>query len=518
MADTVDSKSTDRKIVGVRIPPRAPTDEHGMAMMGRYLDFRFCDGGAGRSGPGSGRGLSNPRARIPHLLRTLMLVATIVLAGCSWPQFGHDAAHSGTNPSESTLTIGNVGALTQVWSATNGPITSTPVTADGLVYIGAANSIFAYDTTGTVGCSGIPKVCIPKWRSGNLGGAIVGSPAVVNGVVYATGVGEKLFAFDAKGGNCNTRVPPGCAPIWTALLGGEAFSAPTVANGFVYVTSIKAFSQQLAVFDAAGTNGCAGTPKVCTPLWTASAVINGSNGAARSAPAVADGRVYMTVSRSAETDDGPNISVAAYDAVGQVGCSGAPKVCEPLWQSSALGDPVSSPSIDHGVLYAFDGEVLSALDATGTTNCSGTPKICTPLWTSVSRPAFPLDAAGVAVTGGVVYAGTAGSAPGAPVGLAAFDATGVAGCTGTPIVCSPLWTSLRGSETAPAVANGVVYVTDTTGISAIDAHGIVNCSGVPKVCLPVWTAAGPFAASSPSVVNGRVYVGGTDGLHVFAQP
>lgn len=451
-------------------------------------------------------------------VRRLMMVATIALAGCSWPQFGHDAAHSGANPSESTLNIGNDGALAQVWSATNGPITSTPVAADGLVYVGAANSIFAYDATGTVGCSGSPKVCTPKWRSGNLAGAIVGSPAVVNGVVYATGVGEKLFAFDAKGANCNTRVPPGCAPIWTALLGGEAFSAPTVANGLVYVTSIFAFSQQLAVFDAAGTNGCAGTPKVCTPLWTASAVINGSNGAARSAPAVADGRVYMTVSRSGQIDDGPKFSVAAYDAGGQVACSGAPKVCSPLWQSEALGDPVSSPTIDHGVLYAFDDSALVALDATGTANCGGTPKICTPLWTSASRPAFALDSAGVAVTGGVVYAGTAGSTPGQPVGLAAFDSAGVAGCSGAPKVCAPLWTTARGSETAPAVANGVIYATDTNGISALDAHGVVNCSGLPKVCLPVWTSAGPFSASSPSVVNGRIYVGGTDGLHVFAQP
>ena len=87
-----------------------------------------------------------------------------------------------------------------------------------------------------------------------------------------------------------------------------------------------------------------------------------------------------------------------------------------------------------------------------------------------------------------------------------------------PKVCVPLWTTLRGYETAPAIANGVIYATDKDGISAVDAHGRVNCSGAPKVCLPVWTAAGPFAASSPSVVNGRVYVGGTDGLHVFARP
>ncbi len=446
-------------------------------------------------------------------------MVTIVLTGCSWPQFGHDAAHSGANPSESTLTIGNVGALTQAWSATNGPIPSTPVTADGLVYVGAANSIFAYDATGTAGCSGTPKICTPKWRSGNLAGAIIGSPAVVNGVVYATGVAEKLYAFDARGGVCNTRVPPGCAPIWTAVLGGEAFSAPTVANGLVYVTSINGFSQQLAVFDAAGSNGCSGTPKVCVSLWTASVAIAGSPNAARGAPAVADRRVYMTVSRAATVGNtGDPISVAAYDAFGEVGCTGSPKLCAPLWQSSALNDPVSSPSIDHGVLYAFDDNELVALDATGTTNCAGTPKICTPLWTSTARGAFPLETAGIAVTGGVVYAGTAGTTPGAPVGVAAFDANGITGCSGVPKVCAPLWTTLRGSETAPAIANGVVYVTDKDGIAAVDAHGNVNCSGVPKVCLPVWSAAGPFSASSASVVNGRVYVGGTDGLHVFAQP
>lgn len=213
-------------------------------------------------------------------VRTLTIVATVAPDGCSWPQFEYDAAHSGTNRFESTLNVGNVGALVQVWSATNGPITSTPVAADGLVYVVAANSIFAYDATGTAGCS-------------------------------------------------------------------------------------------------------------------------------------------------------------------------------------------------------------------------GSPKICTPLWTSASRPAFPLDSAGVAVTGGVVYAGTAGGAPGQPVGLAAFDSAGVAGCSGAPEVCAPLWTTSRGAETAPAVANGVIYATDSNGISALDAHGIVNCSGVPKVCLPVWTASGPFAASSP---------------------
>src|SRR6478752_2461091 len=186
--------------------------------------------------------------------RAAIAVALVVLAGCSWPQFGHDAAHSGNNPFEVAINVGNVGGLRQVWSATSGAITSSPVVADGVVYTTTAtNRLNAYDATGATNCTGTPKVCKPLWHSANLAGAIVGSAAVDHGVVYVSGVGERLFAFDAKGQGCNTNTsPPTCAPLWTAQLGGEAFSAPTVAGGSVFVTSILSSSQQLAAFDATG--------------------------------------------------------------------------------------------------------------------------------------------------------------------------------------------------------------------------------------------------------------------------
>ena len=233
--------------------------------------------------------------------RTLTMVATVAPAGCSWPQFGYDAAHSGTNRFESTLNVGNVGALVQVWSATNGPITSTPVAADGLVYVVAANSIFAYDATGTAGCS-------------------------------------------------------------------------------------------------------------------------------------------------------------------------------------------------------------------------GSPKICTPLWTSASRPAFPLDSAGVAVTGGVVYAGKAGGAPGQPVGLAAFDSAGVAGCSGAPEVCAPLWTTSRGAgdRTRSRQRRDLRHRLEWDLSARRPRHR--ELFGCAQGLSPGVDRLRTLRGVESVVVNGRIYVGGTDGLHVFAQP
>jgi len=99
--------------------------------------------------------------------------------------------------------------------------------------------------------------------------------------------------------------------------------------------------------------------------------------------------------------------------------------------------------------------------------------------------------------------------------LYAFDAAGSIGCTGTPKVCTPLWTATTGNAvySSPAVANGVVYVGSYDGrVYAFDAAASTNCSGTPKTCAPLWTAS-TFNSiwSSPAVANGAVNVGSNDG-------
>jgi len=111
-----------------------------------------------------------------------------------------------------------------------------------------------------------------------------------------------------------------------------------VAGGVAYIGSEDG---NLYAFSAAGTTGCSGTPKTCTPLWTAA----GASGAPplSPAPAVANGVVYA----------GSNGQLYAFSAAGTTGCSGTPKTCTPLWATgtSTNGATLSSPVVANGMVY-----------------------------------------------------------------------------------------------------------------------------------------------------------------------
>jgi len=111
---------------------------------------------------------------------------------------------------------------------------------------------------------------------------------------------------------------------------------------------------------------------------------------------------------------------------------------------------------------------------------------------------------GLAVSGGVVYAVTWNT-------LLAFDARGITNCTLGQ--CDPLWTADLGTSTfpyPPVVWLGRVLVAGSGNpatLAAYDAAGTTNCSGSPKVCTPLWSHAytalyGPPAASS----DGRLFL------------
>jgi outer membrane protein assembly factor BamB len=124
-----------------------------------------------------------------------------------------------------------------------------------------------------------------------------------------------------------------------------------------------------------------------------------------------------------------------------------------------------------------------------------------------------------AVASGVVYIATFASLTDGK--LYAFDARGRTHCGATPRKCRPLWTAATGAVffSSPAVANGIVYVASwgglRAGLYAYDAGGIKKCAGTPKICKSLWTQ--PLSAkpdpmqSSPSVVDGYVYVGTDNG-------
>ena len=476
-----------------------------------------------------------PRARVePHrrrMLRPLALFAVLVVlcAGCDWTMFGYGPAHTSFNPTESAISVANVPGLVQRYPTNDfsnalgcsGDASqarcSSPAVAQGLVYVGTRSNLVARDAgTGSL-----------QW-SGHTGATISSSPAVVDGVVYVGSDDYKLYAFDAAGVTNCSGSPKTCAPLWTANTAGPP-SSPTVANGVVYVGAADniAGSQgnRLYAFSAAGTTNCSGSPKVCSPLWTA--VLSDS---AVGTPAIADGVVYISAG-----------VLYAFDAAGTTSCSGSPKVCTPLWTGTpGTGGVRSSPAVANGVVYAGSQDFasggvhkLAAFSAAGTTNCSGSPKVCTPLWTAtVSNDAETAPA----IANGVVYlsVGPQDIAFGEEGRLYAFDAAGGTHCSGSPKTCTPLWTATQPDTwwvQSPAVANGVVYLTyfgakdlfgGFAGIRAFDATGTINCSGTPKTCSHLWSVvANPFqwfpTVSSPVVANGAVYVN-SETIYKFALP
>ncbi len=245
--------------------------------------------------------------------------------------------------------------------------------------------LYAFDQKGVTNCTG--TTCAPLW-TGATGGAIENSPAVVGSTAYVGSADGSLYAFSATGSaNCSGS-PTACSPLWAAPTGSPiTFSSPAVAGGFAYVGSSNGV---LSAFDAAGANGCTGSPVVCSPLWTAA-----TGGPIVASPAVASNVVFVGSS---------DHELYAIDALGQTHCSGAPKVCAPLWTAATGGVIRSSAAVASGMVFVgSDDHQLYAFDASGAAGCSGTPVVCTARWSGSTGAAV---ASSPAVANGVVYVGS----------------------------------------------------------------------------------------------------------------
>jgi outer membrane protein assembly factor BamB len=216
-------------------------------------------------------------------------------------------------------------------------------------------------------------VCAPLWRTTAIGTDVRSSAAVANGVLYVGSDDGNLYAFDTRGKqDCSAGSPVTCTPLWKATTGGPIWSSPAVAGGIAYVGDSG--DGQLYAFDAAGNTNCSGDPKTCTPLWTAA---TGGLLLSLSSPAIANGVAYIG------STDG---RLYAFDATGDTNCSGIPKTCAPLWTAVTADEIVhSSPAVANGVVYiGSQDHSVYAFDATGDVNCSGAPKVCTPLWSATT--------------------------------------------------------------------------------------------------------------------------------------
>ena len=190
-----------------------------------------------------------------------------------------------------------------------------------------------------------------------------------------------------------------------------------------------------------------------------------------------------------------------------VGCNTGGGTCAPLW-TAAAGDGINSipsPTVSDGLVFvgAYDG-YLRAFDAAGIAGCGGTPKVCTPVWKADTHDPADSNAAHInseaAVANGVVYVGNTRHR------LVAY----AVGCNSGGGSCDPLWSATVGGTImngGPTVSGGVVYVGGDDGkLYAFDAAGSTRCSGDPVVCSPLWVGSTGPGDSSVAVANGVVYV------------
>ncbi|MFJ7205689.1 PQQ-binding-like beta-propeller repeat protein [Streptomyces sp. NPDC098789] len=339
----------------------------------------------------------------------------------------------------------------------------------------AAGAVVAVGAGTWIGIEALDSRTPQRWPY-RARGAVYGTPAVGDGVVYVCDGNGTLQAVDAVNGG----------RTWASPLGGGSMAGATSAAGRVYTGNSDG---RLYVTDAA----------TGTVQWT-----YGTGGAIfASRPAVVNGVVYV---------GSRDKSLHAVDAV-----SGAKK-----WTYAVSGslDP-TSPAVADGVVFITGGMPGTGVHAIHA--ATGTRK-----WIYRTDEWQQIDAS-VAVADGVVYVGDGegrfhaiDAASGikkweVPIGdgvlfSSAAVAEGVAyayGQNGNLYAMSTAtgevkWTASVGyrmaSEFTPAVANGMVF-----GGGGSEFHAMDAATGTKK-----WTFSGgdETGFSSPVVVNGVVYVGG----------
>jgi eukaryotic-like serine/threonine-protein kinase len=408
----------------------------------------------------------------------------------NWPQYHGRPTHEGYNKREQVVGVDNVSSLSLSWIG-NGSTSredlvykSSPTVVDGFVYFGTvAGQVLVFPA----GCSGD---CEPAWRL-DLGQGIYNTPAVVNGVLYVgTASPEgRFYAFDVA--RCAKN--PGCRPLWTAKMAvGE--SSPTVSQqGVVYVGSQQ---EGLYAFSAAGCG-----KRVCQPLW-----VGQTDGYVNNSPAVLNGQVYVG-------DHGGYLDVFDAHGCDRPAVGAAPPTCTPMWRGRAAASIESaSPVVHGGMVYttSFAAAPDSFLEVFPAAGC-GT-SVCRPLWRGTGGSY--LNSA-PAVAYGRVYLGSGDGQ------LLVYDAKGCGKRT-----CGPSWTGTGSGpvatmESAPMVANGVVYAGgNNQRVRAWDARG---CGQFQCTNLWEFVTQDPLVNSSPVMVNGTLYVSGTNfgtvpELYVFNLP
>ena len=357
--------------------------------------------------------------------------------------FRGDLAHTGVYRTAPLAQLGGVQWRVQ----TDGPVQSTPVVANGTLYVGSGDGhLYALDaSTGA-----------ERWRF-HAGRAISSSPAVAGGLVYAGSRDGAYFALDVATGAQRWRVETGPdAPLAWGFESGDLYTAsPAVAGGLALL---------------GGSDG---------RVWAVDAVSGSvrwqfrTEGRVRSSPAVAGGRVYVG------SMDGTLYALEL--AGGRL-----------VWRFDTEGHALesgkfgfdrrtiqSSPAVADGKVFvgSRDGHLYAVDEETGRR-----------LWAADHEMSWVNSSP--AVAGGLVFAGSSDNRF-----VQAVDAR-----TGKERWRIPterlVWSS-------PAIAGDFVYVGDASGT----LYALDRATGAERWRY----RSGRRIYSSPVLADGRLYVGNDDG-------
>jgi hypothetical protein len=294
--------------------------------------------------------------------------------------------------------------------------------------------------------------------------------AVGGGDVYVGLVGG---GADFYGGTEQAFATATGAALFSAGQGGT--STPVVANGTVYYDFVLRCCTDLV--SLTGTEALDAT--------TGAPLFDADGGTPTSAPAVADGGLFV----------GASTVLEAFDAAGNTDCVaqppsveqalGFPYLCSPLWTADTGGTISATPVIAGGEVYvgASNG-VLYAFPATGCGLCA------TPDWTATTGGEITSS---VAVTDTTVFvSSTDGTLSAYPLG----------GCGSS--TCSPEWTAIvGGSLSAPTVDGSLVFVASTD--HRLDGFATAGCGAT--TCRASWHAdVGAPVTTAPGVNGDLVFV------------
>jgi hypothetical protein len=222
------------------------------------------------------------------------------------------------------------------------------------------------------------------------------------------------------------------APLFTTESGPGTTSAPSVAGGSLFV----GIDTGLLAYSASGTTNCIpspplsvseflGFPTTCSALWSAS-----TGGTLTGTPVVAGGEVYVGASNG------------VLYAFPEAGC-GSP-TCAPDWTATIGGSITSAVAVNSTTVFV--GSSNGSLDSFLVGGCGFST--CTPEWSATVGGSLSAPTVG----GSLVYVDSTNGM---------LDVFAAAGCGNS--MCTAEWQANvhRPLDNAPAVSNGVIFVTDT---------------------------------------------------------